>query len=108
MPISAFLDVMNTKRYSKDGRANALYLTTRITSTHPSPSCTLQELNLSGTHLLFRDKRHQLHLYDLQTQQRSSLLDYCQYVQWVPGSDVIVAQSRGSLCIWYSVKDPER
>lgn len=68
----------------------------------------LQELNLRGSHLLYRDKRHQLHLYDLQTQQRSSLLDYCQYVQWVPGSDVVVAQSRNNLCVWYSVKDPDR
>ena len=37
-----------------------------------------------------------------------TLLNYCQYVQWVPGSDVVVAQSRGNLCVWYSLSAPER
>ncbi|WIA40104.1 hypothetical protein OEZ86_013511 [Tetradesmus obliquus] len=69
---------------------------------------TNEELNLRGSHLLFRDKRHQLHVYDLAAQTRSSLLDFCQYVQWVPGSDVVVAQSRSNLCVWYSVKNPDR
>ncbi len=41
-------------------------------------------------------------------QQRATLLTYCQYVQWVPGSDVVVAQSRGSMCIWYNVAQLDR
>jgi intraflagellar transport protein 172 len=57
---------------------------------------------------LFRDKAHQLHLFNLATQQRSSLLSFCQYVQWVPGSDVVVAQSRSNLCVWYSISNPDR
>lgn len=68
----------------------------------------LQELNSRGSHLLFRDKAHQLHLFNLATQQRSSLLSFCQYVQWVPGSDVVVAQSRSNLCVWYSISNPDR
>lgn len=68
----------------------------------------LQELNSRGSHLLFRDKAHQLHLFNLATQQRSSLLGFCQYVQWVPGSDVVVAQSRTNLCVWYSINNPDR
>uniref|UniRef100_A0A665WJI3 Intraflagellar transport 172 n=1 Tax=Echeneis naucrates TaxID=173247 RepID=A0A665WJI3_ECHNA len=32
---------------------------------------------------------------------------FCSYVQWVPGSDVVVAQNRGNLCIWYSIDSPE-
>lgn len=28
--------------------------------------------------------------------------------QWVPGSDVVVAQNRGNLCIWYNIDAPER
>ena len=40
-------------------------------------------------------------------QERSTLLNYCQYVQWVPGSDVVVAQSRNNLCVWYSVNKPD-
>eukprot|EP00882_Tetradesmus_deserticola_P028080 GHRQ01031258.1.p1 GENE.GHRQ01031258.1~~GHRQ01031258.1.p1 ORF type:complete len:211 (+),score=96.92 GHRQ01031258.1:939-1571(+) len=73
-----------------------------------SAASMLQELNLRGSHLLFRDKRHQLHVFDLAAQTRSSLLNFCQYVQWVPGSDVVVAQSRSNLCVWYSVKNPDR
>jgi hypothetical protein len=68
----------------------------------------VQELNSRGSHLLFRDKAHQLHLFNLATQQRSSLLSFCQYVQWVPGSDVVVAQSRSNLYVWYSINNPDR
>uniref|UniRef100_A0A3B3H2Z1 Intraflagellar transport 172 n=1 Tax=Oryzias latipes TaxID=8090 RepID=A0A3B3H2Z1_ORYLA len=32
---------------------------------------------------------------------------YCSFAQWVPGSDVVVAQSDRNLCIWYSVDSPE-
>lgn len=68
----------------------------------------MQELNSRGSHLLFRDKAHQLHLFNLATQQRSSLLSFCQYVQWVPGSDIVVAQSRSNLCVWYSINNTDR
>eukprot|EP00698_Gefionella_okellyi_P025059 TRINITY_DN9055_c0_g1_i1.p1 TRINITY_DN9055_c0_g1~~TRINITY_DN9055_c0_g1_i1.p1 ORF type:complete len:1722 (-),score=456.28 TRINITY_DN9055_c0_g1_i1:33-5198(-) len=66
------------------------------------------ELNGRATKLLFRDKRRHLHLFDLATQQRTTLLDYCAYVQWVPDSDVVVAQNRSSLCVWYSIDVPDR
>jgi len=66
------------------------------------------ELNAHATKLLFRDKRRQLHLYDIQTQSRVTLLNYCKYVQWVPDSDVVVAQNRGQLCVWYSINAPDR
>ena len=65
------------------------------------------ELNGRGTKLLFRDKRRALHLYDIQTQQRYTLLNFCNYVQWVPDSDVVVAQSRRTLCVWYSIDNPK-
>ena len=29
-------------------------------------------------------------------------------LQWVPGSDVVVAQNRGNLCVWYNIDAPER
>ena len=45
------------------------------------------ELNPRGTKLLFRDKRRQLHLFNIKTQTRSTLLNYCTFVQWVPMSD---------------------
>jgi intraflagellar transport protein 172 len=68
--------------------------------------------------LLFRDKRRRLHLYDIARQTRTTLLPYCSYaqvrctgttmllcdellvlllLQWVPGSDVVVAQRRNQV-----------
>jgi intraflagellar transport protein 172 len=61
------------------------------------------ELNTRGNLLLFRDKRRHLHLFDVDTQTRTTLLSFCTYVQWVPDSDVVVAQNRGNLCVWYNI-----
>lgn len=36
------------------------------------------------------------------------ILNFCSYVQWVPGSDVLVAQNRNNLCVWYNIEAPER
>lgn len=66
------------------------------------------ELSHRATLLLFRDKRHQLHLYNLVLQFRVTLLRYCTYVQWVPDSDVVVAQSRCNLCVWYNINAPDQ
>jgi hypothetical protein len=44
----------------------------------------LQELNHRGTHLLFRDKKRHLSLYNIAKQERTTLLNYAGYVQWVP------------------------
>jgi len=66
------------------------------------------ELNARGDLLLFRDRKRQLHLYNVHKQTKTTLLTYCSYVQWVPGSDVVVAQSRGNLCIWYNVDAPDK
>ncbi|KAH9500287.1 hypothetical protein Btru_073626 [Bulinus truncatus] len=66
------------------------------------------EMNETGHKLLFRDNKLKLHLYDIETQQKTSILNYCSYVQWVPGSDVVVAQNRGNLCVWYNIDSPER
>ncbi|KAM4521459.1 intraflagellar transport protein 172 homolog isoform 2-T2 [Odontesthes bonariensis] len=65
------------------------------------------ELNETGRKLLFRDKKLRLHLYDIESGTKATLLSFCSYVQWVPCSDVVVAQNRGSLCIWYSIDSPE-
>ena len=29
-------------------------------------------------------------------------------LQWVPGSDVVVAQNHSNLCVWYNIDAPER
>lgn len=66
------------------------------------------DLSLNATKLLFRDKRRQLHLYDIERQSRSTLLSYASYVNWVPNADVVVAQNRGSLCVWYHINSPDK
>ena len=78
-----------------------------ITISHDSKVDFL-ELNGRAQFLLFRDKRRHLHLYNLETQTRHQLLSYCTYVQWVPSSDVVVAQNRNSLCIWYNIRAPDQ
>jgi len=78
-----------------------------ITINHDSKIDWL-ELNGRASLLLFRDKRRHLHLYDCFTQTRSQLLNFCTYVQWVPNSDVVVAQNRSSLCVWYNIHSPDQ
>ena len=66
------------------------------------------ELNETGRKLLFRDKRSRLNLVDVETRTKNSIMNYCTFVQWVPGSDVVVAQSRENMGIWYNIDAPER
>lgn len=66
------------------------------------------ELSYRATKLLYRDQRGNLYLYDFATQTKRTLLTFCSYVQWVPNSDVVVAQSRNDLCVWYSIYRPEQ
>ncbi|MPC28984.1 Intraflagellar transport protein 172 [Portunus trituberculatus] len=66
------------------------------------------ELNETGSQLLFRDKRLRLMLVSVASLNKSTILNYSTFVQWVPGSDVVVAQSREQLCVWYNIDTPER
>ncbi|CAL8090514.1 unnamed protein product [Calicophoron daubneyi] len=66
------------------------------------------ELSETGHKLLFRDKKLQLILYDTDSGTKTTLLNLCSYVQWVPQSDVVVAQSRDTLCIWYNIDATDR
>ena len=66
------------------------------------------ELNPGGNKLLFRDKRKQLHLFNIKEQRKNTLLNYCNYVNWVPFSDVVVAQNRTNLCVWYTIDEPDK
>uniref|UniRef100_A0A2K6MV73 Intraflagellar transport protein 172 homolog n=1 Tax=Rhinopithecus bieti TaxID=61621 RepID=A0A2K6MV73_RHIBE len=65
------------------------------------------ELNETGHRLLFRDRKLCLHLYDIESCSKTMILNFCSYVQWVPGSDVLVAQNRNSMCVWYNIEAPE-
>eukprot|EP00983_Pelagomonas_calceolata_P073776 1152272-Pelagomonas_calceolata.AAC.18 len=51
---------------------------------HPALLLLGDELNPRGTHLLFRDKKRQLSLFHITKQERTTLLNYSGYVQWVP------------------------
>jgi intraflagellar transport protein 172 len=66
------------------------------------------EMNSRSDLVLFRDRRRFLHVYDVETQTRHQLLNFCTYVQWVPLSDVVVAQNRASLCVWYNIRAPDQ
>ena len=69
------------------------------------------ELNDGCNLLIFRDISQSLYIYDVESQSRRTLLSgSCSYVQWVPDSDVIVAQCDISMRVWYnpSVSDEVR
>ncbi|KFO82193.1 Intraflagellar transport protein 172, partial [Cuculus canorus] len=66
------------------------------------------ELNETGHRLLFRDKKMRLQLYNMESGTKKTIVNYCSYVQWVPGSNVVVAQNRNSLCVWYNIDAPEQ
>uniref|UniRef100_A0A0K0EBD8 Intraflagellar transport protein 172 homolog n=1 Tax=Strongyloides stercoralis TaxID=6248 RepID=A0A0K0EBD8_STRER len=66
------------------------------------------ELNETGNKLLFRDTRSRVQLYEIDEKRSTSLINFCSYIQWVPGSDVVVAQSNENLCIWYSTDQPDQ
>ena len=65
-------------------------------------------MNSHANKLLFRDKRKQLYLFNIKDQVKNTLLSYCNYAQWVPNSEVVVAQNRNNLCVWYSIENPDK
>ncbi|XP_026810375.1 intraflagellar transport protein 172 homolog isoform X2 [Rhopalosiphum maidis] len=66
------------------------------------------ELNETGHKLLYRDKSTTLTLLDARTGHKEILLNGCSFVQWVIGSDVVVAQGRQGACVWYNIDTPDR
>ncbi|KAI6232370.1 Intraflagellar transport protein osm-1 [Aphelenchoides besseyi] len=66
------------------------------------------ELNETAEKLLFRDLRSALYLHDIEDNQTVSMINFCSYVQWVPQSDVVVAQNNAQLCVWYNAENPEQ
>ncbi|XP_014206099.1 intraflagellar transport protein 172 homolog [Copidosoma floridanum] len=64
------------------------------------------ELSETGHRLLSRDKRARLWLSDDEGGHQL-LLSGVSYVGWVPGSDVVVAQSGANLVVWYNIDAPD-
>ncbi|XP_034482499.1 intraflagellar transport protein 172 homolog [Drosophila innubila] len=65
------------------------------------------ELSETAHKLLFRDKKLRLILVDNYSGKKQTLLSNISFVQWVPQSDVVVAQSNSNLAIWYNIDLPE-
>ncbi|KAH8365613.1 hypothetical protein KR093_002735 [Drosophila rubida] len=65
------------------------------------------ELSETAHKLLFRDKKLRLILVDNYNGKKQTLLSNISFVQWVPQSDVVVAQSNTNLAIWYNIDLPE-
>ncbi|ALC42884.1 osm-1, partial [Drosophila busckii] len=65
------------------------------------------ELSETAHKLLFRDKKLRLVLVDNYSGKKQTLLSNISFVQWVPQSDVVVAQSNTNLAIWYNIDLPE-
>ena len=78
------------------------------------------ELNESGTKLIYRDKTLKLLLLNIVSHGTSSsvnnsqsspfeqcctvlLMNNCAFVQWVPGTDVLVCQCKDKLYVWYDL-----
>jgi intraflagellar transport protein 172 len=85
-----------------------LSTTTFVAQINHDAKIDFLELNSHANKLLFRDKRRQLYLFNLKTQTKNTLLSYCNYAQWVPNSEVVVAQNRNNLCVWYSIENPDK
>lgn len=81
---------------------------TTIATINHDTRITSLELNANANKLLFKDKKRGLYLYDLNKSMKNTLLDYCAFYKWVPESEVLVAQNRNSLCVWYSSECPEK
>ena len=69
-------------------------------------------MNETGRKLLFRDQKLRLYMADLAGGNSSSsktfLLANCLFVEWVAGSDVIVAQSPSLLHVWYHAESSDK
>ncbi|OAF71469.1 Intraflagellar transport protein osm-1 [Intoshia linei] len=77
-------------------------------------------INETCRYVLFLDKMLHLNLYKIPYDEVKDvkgsvfsdtlifpLLNYCSWVNWVKGSDVIVAQTHASICIWYNIDTPD-
>lgn len=65
-------------------------------------------MNETGRKLLFRDQKLRLYIVDLATSMKTLLLATCLFVEWVAGSDVIVAQSPSLLHVWYHADSTDK
>ncbi|CAO1308118.1 unnamed protein product [Diamesa tonsa] len=65
------------------------------------------ELSETSHKLLYRDKKMRLVLVDIISGKKQTLLGKVSFVQWVSGSDVVIAQTDSNLAVWYNIDLPE-
>jgi intraflagellar transport protein 172 len=63
------------------------------------------DLGKTGDKLIFRDIKKTLYLYNITEGKKYILLNFCSFVQWIPDTQVLVAQENKNLCIWYHIED---
>lgn len=61
------------------------------------------ELNTRGNIVVFRDTNRNLYLFKVVSQVKTLLLNQSAYAQWIPDSDVLVAQSKDIMFVWYNI-----
>ncbi|XP_066998302.2 intraflagellar transport protein 172 homolog [Anabrus simplex] len=65
------------------------------------------DLNETGGKLLFQDRKKVVFLLDADFNSCIPLLNQCTFVQWVEGSNAVIAQSRNTLHVWYNINSSE-
>lgn len=66
------------------------------------------ELSENCAYCLFRDINRDLYIVDSKLKTKTHFLASCTYTQWVPLSDILVAQSEQSMHVWYNASQPEQ
>ena len=61
------------------------------------------EFNKSGNKLVFRDSNKNLNMLTIPEGKKVTLVSFCNFVQWVKNSDVLVAQNSKNLYVWYNI-----
>ncbi|VDM16004.1 unnamed protein product [Hydatigera taeniaeformis] len=89
---------------------NVVDLTSGLTIGHYNHDVCLDWIELSekANHLLLRDRKRQLLILNTETFASSILLPFCAFVQWIPQSDAIVAQTKDNISIWYNIDAIDR
>lgn len=63
------------------------------------------EFNKSGNKLVFRDSKKNLNMLNVITGDKITLLTLCGYVQWIPNTEVLVAQNPKNMIVWYNIEN---
>ena len=61
------------------------------------------DFNKNGSKLIYRDSNKNLNLLFVKDNIKATLLPLCGFTQWVPNTDVLVAQAGRNLVVWYNI-----